>query len=242
MTEHKGCCCSVAQSCLILCDPTDCSTPGFPVLHHLPEFAQTHVHSVSDTIQPSHPLSSLSPAAFSLSQHQGLFWCVGSLHQVAEVLELQFQHQSFQWIFRLISFRIDWFDLVALQGTLKSLLLYHYLKASFFKCSAVFMVQLSRPYMTIGKTIALTLWIFVSKVMSLLLNTLPRFVITFLPRSKHLLISWLQSLSKVILEPKKIKSANFSPSVCHEVMGLDAHGLCGFFSQFVKIYLFFIEG
>ena len=145
----------------------DCSTPGFPVLHHLPEFAQTRVHWVSDTIQPSHPLSSPSPAAFSLSQHQDIFWWVGSLHQVAKVLELQLQHQSFQWIFRLISFRIDWFDLLALQGTLKSLLLCHYSKASFFKCLAVSMVQLSHSYMATGKSIALTIWIFVSKVMSL---------------------------------------------------------------------------
>ena len=102
-----GCCCSVAQSCPILCDPMDCSTPGFPVLHHLLEFAQIHVHWVSDAIQPSHPLSSPSPPAFHLSQHQGLFQWVSSSYQVADVLELQLQHQSFQWIFGLISFRID---------------------------------------------------------------------------------------------------------------------------------------
>ena len=91
---------SVAQSCPTLCDPMDCSTPGFPVHHQLPELAQTHVHWVSDAIQPSHPLSSLSPPAFNLSQHQGLFQWVSSSHQVAKVLELQLQHQSFQWIFR----------------------------------------------------------------------------------------------------------------------------------------------
>ena len=91
---------SVTQSCLTLCDPTDCSTPGFPVHHQLPELAQIHVHPVGDAIQPANPLSSPSPSAFSFSQHQGLFQWVSSLHQVAKVLELQLQHQSFQWIFR----------------------------------------------------------------------------------------------------------------------------------------------
>ena len=92
-------CCSIAQSCPTLCNPMDCSTAGFPVLHYLLELAQTHVHSVSDAIQPSHPLSAPSPPAFSLSQHQGLFLWVSYLHQMAKVLELQFQHQSLQWIF-----------------------------------------------------------------------------------------------------------------------------------------------
>ena len=98
---------SVAQSCLTLCDPMDCSTPGFPVHYQLPELAQTHVHGVGDAIQSSHPLSSPSPCAFSLSQHQGLLQWVGSLHQVAKELELQLQHQSFQWIFRT-DFLSDW--------------------------------------------------------------------------------------------------------------------------------------
>ena len=118
----------------------------------------------------------------------------------------------------LISFRIDWLDLLAVQGTLKSLLQHHSLKASILRHSAFFIVQLSHPYMTTGKTIALTRWTFVD----LLLNMLSRLVITFLPRSKHLLISWLQSPSAVILEPRKIKSATIStvsPSICHEVMG-----------------------
>ena len=101
------CCCSVAQSCPTLCDPTDCSIPGFPVLRHLPGRAQTHVHWVDDAIQPSHPLSSPSPPALNLSQHQGLFQWVGSSHQAAKVLELQLQPQSFQWIFR-IDFLQDW--------------------------------------------------------------------------------------------------------------------------------------
>ena len=125
----------------------------------------------------------------------------------------------------LISFRMDWLDLLALQGTLKSLLQHHSSKTLILQCSAFFIVQLSHPYMTTGKTIALTRWTFVGKVMSLLFNMLSRLVITFLPRSKCLLISWLQSPSSVILEPRKIKSATVStvsPSICHEVIGPDA--------------------
>ena len=125
----------------------------------------------------------------------------------------------------LIPFRMDWLDRLAVQGTLKSLLQHHSSKASILWHSAFFTVQLSHPYMTTGKTIALTRWTFVGKVMSLLCNMLSRLVITFLLRSKHLLISWLQSPSSVILEPPKIKSATVStvsPSICHEVMGPDA--------------------
>ena len=125
----------------------------------------------------------------------------------------------------LIFFRIDQLDLLGVQGILKSLIQHHSSKASILRCSAFIIVQLSHPYMTTGKTIALTIWTFVDKVMSLLLNMLSRLVITFLPRSKHLLISWLQSPSAVILEPPKIKSATVSPvspSICHEVMGPDA--------------------
>ena len=125
----------------------------------------------------------------------------------------------------LISFRMDWLDLLAVQGTLKSFLHHHSSKASILQCSAFFIVQLSHPFMTTGKTIALTRWTFVDKVMSLHFNMLSRLVITFLPRSKRLLISWQQSPSAVILEPSRIKSATVSivsPSICHEVMGLDA--------------------
>ena len=125
----------------------------------------------------------------------------------------------------LISFRMDWLDLHAVQGTLKSLLQHHSSKASILQCSAFFTVQLSHPYMTTGKIIALTRWTLVGKGMSLLFNMLSRLVITFLPRSKLLLISWLQSPSAVILEPPKIKSdivSTVSPSVSHEVMGPDA--------------------
>ena len=122
----------------------------------------------------------------------------------------------------LISFRMDWLDILVVQGILKSLLQHHISKASILWHSAFFIVQLSHPYMTTGITIDLTRWTFVGKVMSLLFNMLSRLVIIFLPRSKHLLISWLQSPCAVILEPQKIKPATVSPSICHEVMGLDA--------------------
>ena len=125
----------------------------------------------------------------------------------------------------LISFRIDWFDFLAIQRTLKSLLQHYSSKASILKHSAFFIVQLSHPYMTTGKTTALTRWTFVGKVMSLLFNMLSRLVTAFLPKSKRLLISWLQSPSAVILEPQKIKSdtvSTVSPSISHEVMGPDA--------------------
>ena len=125
----------------------------------------------------------------------------------------------------LISFRIYWFDFLVVQGTLKRLLQHYNTKAWILRCSAFFMVQLSHPYMTTGEIIALTIWISVGKVMSLLFNRLSRFVIASLLRNKHLLISWLQSMSTVILEPRKIKFvtvSTFPPSICHEVMGLDA--------------------
>ena len=125
----------------------------------------------------------------------------------------------------LISFRLDWLDLLAVQGTLKSLLQHHSSKASILQLSVFFTIQLSHPYMTTGKTIALTRRTFVGKVMSLLFNMLSRLVITFIPRSKHLLISWLQSPSAVILEPKTVKSvtvSTVSPSICREILGPDA--------------------
>ena len=114
------CCCSVGQLCQSLCDPMDCSTSGFPVLHNVLEFAKIHVHWVIDAIQLSYPLLPSSPPALNLSQLQGLFQWIGSLHNVAKVLELQLQHQSFQWIFRIDFFRIDWFELLAIQGTQES--------------------------------------------------------------------------------------------------------------------------
>ena len=197
--------------------------PGLPIHHQLLEFTQTHVHRVSDVIQPSHPLSSPSPPAPNPSQHQGLFQWVNSSHEVAKVLEFQLQHQSFQWTPRTDLLWDGWISLWS-KG-LKSLLQHHSSKASILQNSAFFIVQLSHPYMTTGKNIALTSQTFVGKVMSLLLNMMSRLVITFLPGSKRLLISWLQSPSAAILEPQKIKSdtvSTVSPSISHEVMGPDA--------------------
>ena len=161
----------VAHLCPTLCDPMDCSTPGLPVHHQLSELAQTHVHRVGDAIQPSHPLSSPSPPAFNLSQHQGLFKWVNFLHQVAKVLEFQLQmlicpsNEYSGWI----SFKMVWLDLLAVQRTLKTLLQHHSSKASILQRSVFFIVQLSHPYMTTGKTIALTRQTFVGKVVKRLL-------------------------------------------------------------------------
>ena len=167
---------SAAQSCPTLCDPMDCSTPGFPVHHQLPDPTQTHVHQVSDAIQPSHPLSSPSPSAFNLAQIR-----VSSNESVLCINWPKYWRFSFSIspsneYSGLISFRIDWLDLLAVQGTLKSLLQHHSLKTSILWRSAFFIVKLSHPYMTTGKTIALTRWTFVSKVMSLLLKMLSRLV------------------------------------------------------------------
>ena len=203
ITQQLNSCCSIAKSCPTLCDPMDCSTPDFPVYHQLLEFAQTHVHRIGDVIQSSHPQSSPSPPAFNLSQHQGLFQGVSSSYQVAKVWSFSFSICPSNEYSGLISFRSDWFDLLAAQGTLKSFLQHHSSKASSLQCSAFFTVQFSHPYMTTGKTIALTRHTFVGKVMSLLLNMLSRLVIAFFPWSKRLLISWLQSPSAVILEPPK---------------------------------------
>ena len=185
----------------------DCSMPGFPGAFPppLPELAQTDFHWVSDAIQPSHPLPSV-PFSSCLQS----FLAMGSF-QMSQFLHIRWpKYWSFSLSMSpsneysgLISFRMDWFDLAA-QGTLRSLLQHHSSKASIFRRSALFIVQLSHPYMTTGKTIALTRRTFVDKVMSLHFNMLSRLVIGFLPRSKSLLISWLQSPSAVILEPPKI--------------------------------------
>ena len=149
-------------------NPMDCSTPGFSILHYLPEFGWTHVQWVNDAIQPSHPLP--SPPALNLSQHHGLFQWVGTSHQVAKLWSFSIS-PSYEYS-GLISFRIDWFDLLAVQGTLRSLLQHHRLKASVLQHSAFFTVQLSQPYMTTGKTIALTTQTFVGRIMSLPFNAL----------------------------------------------------------------------
>ena len=183
-----------------------CSTPGLPVHHHLPEFTQTHVHRVGDAIQPSHPLLSPSPPAPNPSQHQRLS-NESTLHmRWPKYWSFSFSIIPCKEIPGLISFRMDRLDLLAVQGTLKSLLQQHSLKASLFQCSGFLTVQLSHPCMTAGKKkIALTRLTFVGKVMSLLFDMLSRLVITFLPRSKRLLLSWLQSPSAVILDPQKNK-------------------------------------
>ena len=191
---------SVTQSCPTLCHPMDCSTPGFPVLHHLPELAQTIVHAVDHAIQPSHPLSSPSPPAFNLSQHQGLFLCIRWL----KCWSFSFSTSPSNEYSGLISFTIDWFDLPTDQRTLKSLVQHHNSKTSILWHSVFFIIQLLHPFITTRKTIALTIQTFVGKVMSLLFNTLSRFDIAFLPKSKRLLLLWLQYPSTVILELKKI--------------------------------------
>ena len=163
---------SVAQSCLTLCNPMNCSMPGLPVHHQLLEFTQTHVHRVSDAIQPSHPLSSPSPPAPNPS-----YFRVFSNESTLRMRWPKYWNFSFSIIPSkehpgLISFRMDCLDLLAVQGTLKSLLQHHSSKASILSCSAFFIVQLSHPYMASGKTIALTRQTFVGKVMSLLFNML----------------------------------------------------------------------
>ena len=160
-----------SQSCPALCDPMDYSTPGFPVHHQLLELAQTHVRDrVRDAIQPSHSLLweglSPSPPTFNLSWHQGLFQGVSSSHQVAKYWSFSFSNSPSNEHSGLISFRIAWLDLLAVQGTLKSLLQHHSSKALVLRHSAFFIVKLSHPYVTTGKTIALTRQIFVGKVMS----------------------------------------------------------------------------
>ena len=169
---------SVAQSCPILCDPMNCNTPGLPVHHQLPEFTQIHVHQVSDAIQPSHPRSSPSPPAPNLPSIR-----VFSNESAVRMRWPKYWSFSFSIIPSkeipgLISFRMDWLDLLAVQGTLKSLLHHHSSKALILQRSAFFTVQLSHPYMTTGKTIALTRRTLIGKVMSLLFNMPSRLVIT----------------------------------------------------------------
>ena len=216
---------SVTQSCPTLCNPMNRSTPGLSVHHQLLEFIQTHVHR---SVMPSshlilcHLLLLLPPIppsirVFSNESALRMRW--------PKYWSFSFSIIPSKGIPGLISFRMNWLDLLAVQGTRKSLLQHHKSKASILQRSAFVTVQTLHPYMTTGKTTALTRWTIVGKVMSLLFNMLSRLVITFLPRSKRLLISWLQSPSAVMLEPKKIKSdtvSTVSPSISHEVMGPDA--------------------
>ena len=192
---------SVTESCPTLWDPMNCSTPGLPVHHQLPEFTQTHVHPIGDAIQPSHPLlcpSPLDPIPPSIR----VFSNESILHMKwSKYWSFSFSISPSNEHPGPISFRMDLLNLLAVQGTLKSLLQHHSSKHQFFGAwrSAFFTVQLSHPYMTTGKTIAWIRWAFVGKVISLFFNMLSRLVITFLPRSKRLLISWLQSTSAVTL-------------------------------------------
>ena len=202
--------------------PPYCSMPGIPVHHQLPEFTQTRVLC---SVMSSNQLILRCPLLIPPSIFPSI--CIFSNESGLRIRWPKYWSFSFNICpsneySGLISFRMDWLDLLAVQGTLKSLLQHHSSKASSLWCSAFFIVQLLHPYMTTGKTIALTRWTFVGKVMSLFFNMLSRLVITFLPRSKRLLISLLQSPSAVILEPQKIKSVTVSPSICHEGMGPDA--------------------
>jgi len=182
----------------------DCSTPGVAINHQFLELAQTHVHRVSDVIQQSHPLSSPSPPAFNLSQHQGLYQWLSSSHQVAKVWSFSFSLSPSNEYSGLISFRMDWLDLLIVQGTLKSLLQHHSSKASILWHSAFFRVQFSHLYITTGKTIALTRQTFVGKVISLFFNMLTRLVISEKAMATHSIvlpwkIVWIE-------EPGRLKS------------------------------------
>ena len=209
----------------MLCDPMDCSTPGLPVHPQLSESTQTHVYWVG---KPSNCLILCCPLLLLPSIFPSIRgFSNESAHHIRwpKYWSFSFNISPSSEHSGLISFRMDWLDLLAVQGPLKSLLQHHSSKAPIRQHSAFFIVQLSYLYMTTGKPIALTRQTFVGKVMSLLFNMLSRLVIAFLPRSKHLLISWLQSPSAVILEHPKIRSATVStvsPSICHEVIGPDA--------------------
>ena len=215
---------SVAQSCPILCYTMDCSMPGFPVIvsRSLPRFMSIESVMPSDRLILCRPLlllPSIFPSIRGFSNESVLHIRWPKYSSFSFSLSPSNEYSG------LISFRMDWLDLLAVQGTLKSLLQQHSSKASILPHSAFLIIQLSHPYVITGKTIALTRWTFVGKAVSLLFNMLSRLVIAFLPRSQCRSILWPQSPSAVILEPKKIKSvtvSTVSPSVCHEVMGLDA--------------------
>ena len=203
---------SISQSCPTLCDSMNRSTPGLPVHHQLLEFTQTHVERVGDAIHPSHPL--LSPLLLlPIPPRIRVFSSESTLHtRWPKYWSFSFNISPSNEHPGLISFRMYWLKLLEVQGTLKSLLQHHSSKTSIFRCSALFIVQLSHSYLTIGKIIALTRRTFVGKVMSLLFNMLSRLVITFLPRSKRVLISWLQSPSAVILDAVKVLH-----SICQQI-------------------------
>ena len=223
----------ISKLCPTLCNPKDWSVPGSSILHYLPEFAQFHVHHVLILIVSFS--TALFSFAFCLSQHQSLSTESAAHIRWPKYCSFSFSISPSNEYSGLISFRIDWFDLLAVQETLKSPLQHYSSKASILWQPAFVMVQLSYPYITTRKTVALPIRTLVGKVVSLLFNMLFWFVIAFLPRSKLFwfvvlccvvfFFSWLRSLSVVLLEPKNIKSvtaSRFSPCICHEVMGLDA--------------------
>ena len=216
---------SVVQSCPTPCDPMNCSMPGLPVITN----SQSPLKPMSiESVMPSNHstlcrplllLPSIFPSIRVFSNESALRIRWPNYWSFSFNISPSNEHPG------LIFFRMDWLDLLAVQGTLKSLLQHDSIKGSILRHSAFFIVQLSHPYITTGKTIALTRWTFVDKVMSLLFHMLSRLVTAFLPRSKRLLISGLQPPSAVILEPRKINSVTVSivsPSICHEVMGQDA--------------------
>ena len=219
---HSVQCSSVAQLCQTLCNPMDVSMPGFTNSPILLKLMSTELMMPSNRLILCYPLlflPSIFPSIRELPKESVLHIRWPKYWSFSFSISLSNEHPG------LISFRMDWLDLLAVQGTLKSLLQHNSSRASIIWCSAFFIGELSHPYMTTAKTIALTRWTFVGKVMSLLFKMLPRLVIAFLTRSKCLLMSWLQSPSAVILEPPKIKSltlSTVSPSIWHEVMGLDA--------------------
>ena len=228
----------------------NCSTPGLPVHHQLTEFTQTHVHPVGDAIQPSHPLSfsilpSIFPSIRVFSNESTL--CMRWPKYWSFSLSISPSNENKG----LVSFRMDRLDLLAVRGTLKSLLQNHSSKSSILYCSAFFTVQLSHPYMTTGKTIALTRWTFVGKVISLLLNMLSSLVISFLPRSKHLLIPstyitivfflWWECLRFISLAC--ITAVNYSHIVVHYISGLSylIFGSVHLFITFFQIRIFLLK-
>ena len=187
--------------------------PGLPVHHQLLESTQTHVRWVSDAIQPSHSLSSPSPPALNLSQHQGHFQWVSSLHQVAKGLEFQLQHQSFQWIFRTDLLRMDWVGSPCTPRDSQESSPTPQFKTINSSVLSFWYSPTLTSVLDYWKTIALTRWTVVGKVISLLFNMLSRCIIAFLPRSKCLLISWLQSPSAVIFESKKLSRVFSSTTI-----------------------------
>ena len=205
ISVYVSTCCSIAKMCLTLSNPMKCSMPGFPVLHCLLEFGLLRCMSIQLVIPSNHLIFCL-PLLFltSIFPSMRVFSNELALHiRWPKYWSFSFSISPSNEYWGLIFFRIDWSDLLVIQGTFKSLLQHYSSKASVLWCSAFFMVQLSHPYMTTGKTIALTIQTFVRKMMSLLFNTLSRFVIAFLPRSKYLLISWLDYCPQWFWSPRK---------------------------------------